>query len=99
MNFRICYNSPLLIMVNPERRFSPPDEGGVAPYEIEPQTEQMPEEELGNLLAAFGNHEAKALLLVAMAPENIYSDGDMHKMMLKQQGDTLGWKIGNRVPF
>lgn len=56
-------------------------------------------EDLGDLLAAFGNHEAKALLLVAMHPEIVYSRMDLHRLMMAKQGEFRVWNMGNTIPF
>ncbi len=62
--------------------------------------ERAHDQELGNLLAAFGNHEAKALTLSLMDPGVIYTQNKIHKVILKAQGDAPGWKtINDRTVF
>lgn len=61
--------------------------------------EKMSDEELGNLLAAFGNHEAKALTLISMMPERIYTSTDLYSTLIKSQGDDIGWKPNSMTPF
>lgn len=61
--------------------------------------ERMKEEELGNLLAAIGNHEAKALLLAAMQPGKLYTQQELHTLMVDKQGKQQVWKINSTIPF
>lgn len=68
-------------------------------YELEPKREHLSDEELGNLLAAFGNSEAKAITLGLMKPEVIYSLSDLYKEVLHSQGDKPGWKTSWGIPF
>lgn len=62
--------------------------------------ESLSDEELGNLLAAFGNSEAKAITLIAMEEGVIYDDdGLMHAINRKQGKGLLGWRIRERTVF
>lgn len=66
---------------------------------IEPiKKERLTDEEMGNLISAFGNSEAKAITLLAMRDGRIYTRGDLHRAVLSAQGET-GWRIGTTVPF
>jgi hypothetical protein len=56
-------------------------------------------EELGYLLAAFGNNEAKGLLLAAMQPGHIYSSGDLRRLMHECQGQLLAWRLHPSLAF
>lgn len=53
---------------------------------VTPAYEQLPEEVLFEMVAAFGNHEGKALLLCAMQPGAQYTHGELHKRFLEIQG-------------
>jgi hypothetical protein len=59
----------------------------------------MPPEKLGNLLAAIGNHEAKALVLAAMRPGIVYSAGDLRRLLLEPQARSPVWRISSGVAF
>lgn len=61
--------------------------------------ERLGEEALGNLLAAFGNHEAKAITLGLMQPNTIYTSGDLSRLVNAAQGQRPGWKQYGSVPF
>lgn len=63
------------------------------------KVEPLSDEELGNLLAALGNNEAKTLTLALMKPGVIYTQGDLHRMIIDAQGSNVGWKIGVSSPF
>lgn len=68
----------------------------------EPETrkkEPLSDEELGNLLAAFGNNEAKAVTLIAMRKGVIYDKGDLRGAVIEKQGENAGWRQNNKVPF
>jgi hypothetical protein len=56
-------------------------------------------EAFGDLLAAVGNHEAKALLLAAMKEGVVYSASNLHRLMLERQGRFMAWRLSGRVPF
>lgn len=52
----------------------------------------IPDLEIGNLLAAIGNHEAKAILLVSMQAGRIYTRADLGRL-LRQIQDNNGWNL------
>lgn len=66
---------------------------------IKEQKERLSDEELGNLLAAIGNHEAKAITLLVMRPGEIYTYRELFKEFLRAQGEVKGWQISPGVPF
>ena len=51
--------------------------------------EMVSDEELGNLLSAFGNSEAKAIILGLMQPETIYTAGALHSVLRNAQGQSV----------
>lgn len=51
--------------------------------------EVMSDEELGNLVSAFGNSEVKAITLGLMQPGNIYSAGGFHTALTNAQGQNV----------
>lgn len=53
----------------------------------------LSEQEIGNLLAAVGNHEAKALLLPSMRPGEIYTPPSLRELMTHKQGPNLVWPM------
>lgn len=57
----------------------------------------MSEEELGNLLAAIGNHELKALTLGVMREGTIYKREDIYRKLLEIQGRPYIWKTGKEL--
>ena len=59
----------------------------------------MDDQELGNLLAAVGNHEAKAITIAAMREGVIYSMRDLYRLMMDGQGQLLAWRLSYSVPF
>ncbi len=61
--------------------------------------QELPEERLFELLSAFGNHEAKALTLIAMGNGNIFSEGDLHRTVIDHQEKQKKWDAGHGVPF
>lgn len=61
--------------------------------------EKLSDEEMGNLLSAVGNHEAKALTLILMRNGNIYTGGDLYREALNAQGQNKGWIMSKRIPF
>lgn len=66
---------------------------------IKEQKERLSDEELGNLLAAIGNHEAKAVTLLVMRPGEIYTRGELFKELSRAQGKDKGWKIHSDTLF
>lgn len=51
--------------------------------------EMVSDEELGNLLSAFGNNEAKAIILGLMQTETIYTAGALHSVLRNAQGQSV----------
>lgn len=56
-------------------------------------------EELGNLLAAFGNSESKANTLRVMRPGMIYTRRDLHVAFISSQGRNTGWRTARDTTF
>ncbi len=67
--------------------------------EVESVPEPLGDAELGDLLAAIGNSEAKSLLLIGMHPDYTYSAADLHELFVAMQGDEIGWKPSPEMPF
>lgn len=70
--------------------------------ELLPYSEgRIPDEEMGNLLAAIGNNEAKALTLLLMQPGRIYTRRDIHDVFIRIQGgeDNAGWQSSHSLQF
>lgn len=61
--------------------------------------EQLSDEQLGNLLAAVGNHEAKAVTFLVMRSETTYTAEDIHKAVIEAQGTLPGWRIHHQSAF
>lgn len=61
--------------------------------------EPLSDAEMGNLLSAFGNHEAKAITLIAMAVGTIYTQRDLHSRIMKLQRQRKGWRMNKSIPF
>ena len=60
----------------------------------------LSDEAMGNFLAALGNHEAKALLLVLMHPKKVYSQKDLNELLKDRQGEFSGWNnFDKTIPF
>lgn len=57
----------------------------------EVQARGLSEFEMGNIISAIGNNEAKLLLLCGMNPEIIYSKADLHRKFMEMQGDYPAW--------
>ncbi|MBI4039122.1 hypothetical protein HY384_04155 [Candidatus Daviesbacteria bacterium] len=57
------------------------------------------ENEIGNLLASVGNHEAKGVLLVAMDPHTIYNRPSAHRLFIDVQGSYVSWRMNVNGPF
>lgn len=55
--------------------------------------ERLSQEETGNLLASFGNNEAKALLVAKMQPGVIYTKAKLQQLFNSAQGEHPGWKV------
>lgn len=63
------------------------------------KNERLSDTEMGNLLSAFGNHEAKAITLVAMSPGIIYTADDLYGRIMELQGGRKGWRIHKKGLF
>lgn len=61
--------------------------------------ERLSDEEMGNLLSALGNHEAKAVTFLVMKPGIVYSQGDLHRAVMQAQGEKKGWRVSHSGPF
>ncbi len=64
--------------------------------------EPITDEELGNLLAAYGNHEAKAVTLLAMRGGSsplFYTSSQLNTRLNEVQGDNPGWNMETHIPF
>ncbi len=61
--------------------------------------EPLGDEAMGNLLAAFGNNEAKALALISFKPGVIYTRGNMRRKIIEAQGDQIEWEITAETLF
>lgn len=71
----------------------------IQPQEVRATERKMSDEEVSNLLAAFGNHEAKALTLLLMRPHTIYSRSDIHRQVMEVQGENPAWRMNWAGPF
>ena len=71
---------------------------GVFVGERKPLRERVTDQELGNLVAAIGNHEAKAILLGLMSPHTIYTLPDAHGLIVGAQ-HPVAWRIDRKGPF
>lgn len=74
-------------------------EVGEIRVEQSPVREKLSDEEIGSLISAFGNHEAKTITLLAMRGGEIYSQGDLHRTILDAQGKNPGWRMDHVIPF
>lgn len=61
--------------------------------------EKLSDEEMGNLLSAVGNHEAKAITLILMRDGITYDAGKLHRAVLDAQGENKGWRMKDTGPF
>lgn len=61
--------------------------------------EPISEKEIGNLLAAVGNNETKAMTLLVMQAGIIYPRYDLHRTFMRAQGNNPGWKTNRSVQF
>lgn len=61
--------------------------------------EKLSDEEMGNLLSAFGNSEAKGITLGTMRDGNIYSKGNLHRAVINIQGEEKGWEMNRGTPI
>ena len=61
---------------------------------------EISENTIGNLYAALGNNEAKAITFSVMKPNVIYNGKDLDIAIRSAQGDVRkGWKMGFDAPF
>ena len=67
--------------------------------DTESSQERMSEAAVGAIISAVGNHEIKALLLLAMEPGVVYSRADLKRLFDGLQGDTLAWDIDSANLF
>jgi len=58
---------------------------------LRPRRRALSDEVLGNLLAAVGNHEVKAILFSLMRPGHSYSGGELHDALRAAQTDPPVW--------
>lgn len=63
------------------------------------QREKLSDEEMGNLISAFGNHEAKAITLCLMKPGVIYSKAELHRAVIVSQGHHIRWGLSQGTTF
>lgn len=68
-------------------------------FEGEPKEPRLSDEQFGNLIAAIGNHEAKAVTLLTMRTGIIYTAEQLHQAVINAQGVTPGWRIHHQSPF
>jgi DNA-binding Lrp family transcriptional regulator len=61
--------------------------------------EKLSDKELGSLLSAVGNHEAKAITLILMSSGNVFDRGSLHGELIRAQGQNKGWVMAWSVPF
>ncbi|HVZ11843.1 MAG TPA: hypothetical protein VG965_02330 [Patescibacteria group bacterium] len=61
--------------------------------------ERLSDEQMGNLLAAVGNHEAKAITLGIMEPGRVYRQKGLRNAVLRAQGKNPGWRINIQGPI
>lgn len=61
--------------------------------------EKLSDEEMGNLLAAIGNHEAKALTLLVMSGGRVFTRPELHRSLMQAQGSMPGWRQNITTPF
>lgn len=85
-NCKFLPHRVLLIMF---MEISPPIDNS----ERTPKRDQLSNEEVGNLLASFGNSEAKALLVTEMHPNIIYGQSALQQLINSAQGEYPGWKV------
>ncbi len=63
------------------------------------RAERLSDEQMGNLLASIGNHEAKALTLLIMKPNLIYTSSILHSDFMNAQGESPGWETNHSAQF
>lgn len=70
----------------------------LGPKEVTP-VKELSLEELGNLLSAVGNNEAKAVTLLVMRSGVIYTRPDLFRTVVETQGSLPGWVFNMSLPF
>ncbi len=75
------------------------NEAGIGRAETLPHRERLSDEQLGNLISAVGNHEAKALTLLLMEHDRVYSEQELFNRFINMQGGRVGWRPNKRLPF
>lgn len=68
-------------------------------HEKTAKPDRLTVEEIGNLISAFGNNEAKAATVLAMNVGFIYSSYDLQQTMKALQGDDIGWNMSSNNAF
>jgi hypothetical protein len=64
------------------------------------QEEMLDHEKLGNVLAAVGNHEGKAIVLLGMEPGESYGVTAMHKLYTTPQGEgPVKGAVNNQIGY
>ena len=77
-----------------------PEKLKFATQKIELERKPISDAEVGGLLAAIGNHEGKALLLLAMQAEQPYTRTQLRGVLKEQQGPKDRWKgMNESLPF
>ncbi len=79
-----------LSMIESERGIS-------AVSEQAPKKERLSEEKLGGLLAAIGNHEGKALLLILMRKGRLHGAYQLHALAMNAQGEQKRWRTAKNL--
>lgn len=69
--------------------------------EFLPPAEALTDEQLGGLLAAVGNHEAKAVVLGSMQNGVAYNMSALHDLFIEAQGDAVSIKggVANQIAY
>lgn len=75
------------------------ESGIVIPTAETQPKERISDEEIGDLISAIGNSEAKAITLGLMQSSTLYSMQDANLMVSAAQGQFKGWKQGTSTPF
>lgn len=86
----VYYNTSMVERIEQQRQLTP---------EQPRARERLSDEQMGNLLSAVGNHEAKAITLILMRNGNIYDRGNLYREVLNSQGKNKGWIIDRHGPL
>lgn len=70
-----------------------------SPVEAPKPREHLSDEQVGFLISAVGNNEAKAALYGLMEPEVVYTVDRAGRTLMKAQGASPGWAIDRRTAF